>query len=63
MAVLQDGDRFGEIALLRNVPRTATVTTLTPTIFLSLQRPLLELVMYKYPEVRKILLETLEERM
>jgi ATP-binding cassette, subfamily B, bacterial len=38
IAVLQDGDHFGEIALLRNVPRTASVRTLTPCVMLSLPR-------------------------
>ncbi len=38
LALLQDGDHFGEIALLKNVPRTATVTTLSDTTMLSLQR-------------------------
>lgn len=38
LAVLQDGDYFGEIALLRNVPRTASVSSLRPTTLLSLQR-------------------------
>lgn len=63
LAVLEDGDHFGEIALLQNIPRTATVTTLTPAFFLTLQRQTLELVMHKYPEIRKVLQESLDERL
>ncbi|HTB11280.1 MAG TPA: ATP-binding cassette domain-containing protein [Bryobacteraceae bacterium] len=38
VAVLQDGDYFGEIALLSDQPRNATVRSLTPCVFLILQR-------------------------
>jgi ATP-binding cassette, subfamily B, bacterial len=38
LEVLEDGDYFGEIALLKRIPRTASVRTLSPCIFLSLQR-------------------------
>ena len=38
LAVLQDGDYFGELALLHNTPRTATVTALAPTTALALSR-------------------------
>ena len=38
VALLRDGDHFGEIALLYNLPRMATVRTTCPTILLSVQR-------------------------
>jgi ATP-binding cassette subfamily B protein len=38
VAVLADGDHFGEIALLEPTTRTATITALAPTILLTLER-------------------------
>lgn len=62
LAVLEDGDHFGEIALLENVPRTATVTTMTPCVFLTLQRKVLHYILSKYPDINTRVRETLQER-
>jgi ATP-binding cassette subfamily B protein len=56
--VHEDGDHFGEIALLRRAPRIATVRTVIPTLLLSLaQEHFLDLI-EQAPEVR----ETMERR-
>lgn len=62
LAVLEDGDHFGEIALLENVPRTATVTALTPCVFLTLQRKKLFYILSKHPEIDAHVRQTLQER-
>jgi ATP-binding cassette subfamily B protein len=55
LRVLRDGDYFGEVALLRNVPRTATVRTLVPTTLLSLQRAQFDELLEEAPDLRRSL--------
>ncbi|MCA9659271.1 MAG: ATP-binding cassette domain-containing protein [Myxococcales bacterium] len=53
LTVLQDGDHFGEIALIKDMPRTATIRTLTPCIFLTLQRAQFLDLVEKHRHLRK----------
>jgi len=53
VVVLQDGDYYGEAALLRNAPRNATVRTLAQSLFLTLPRAQFLNLMAKAPRVRK----------
>src|SRR5262249_10408126 len=53
--VMRDGDHFGEIALLRNTPRTATLTTRVPTVLLSLSRRDFESILPPTPDLRQAL--------
>jgi ATP-binding cassette, subfamily B, bacterial len=61
LAILHDGDHFGEIALLHRVVRTASVRTLTPCVFLSLQRGQFDQLLSREPNFREYL-ETIELR-
>jgi len=59
LAVLGDGDHFGEVALLRSVPRTASLRAITHVGCLSLSRSRFERLTESHPEV----LEALEQAM
>lgn len=63
VAVLEDGDHFGEIALLQNVPRTATIKALTPCVVITLQRKVLQHLLSKHPEINSYVVKVLQERL
>lgn len=57
--VLQQGDLFGEIALLDGKPRSATVRTLTPTRLVRIQREHVQTMLLKSDVVVQYLLQVL----
>ena len=54
VSVLEDGDFFGEIALLEEVRRTATVRALTPGLLLVLDRREFQDLLAEAPELRRV---------
>ena len=60
--ILEDGDNFGELALLRDTPRSATIRTLVPCIFLTLQRNHFQNLLDHSPAVRAAILAQEAER-
>ena len=54
VGVLEDGDFFGEIALLEEVRRTATVRALTPCLLLVLDRADFQELLAEVPGLRKV---------
>ncbi len=63
VATLDDGDYFGEIALLEDVPTTASVVTLVPSIFITLQREQLTRLVRQHPELGAQMREALARRL
>ena len=62
IAVLNAGEIFGEIALLDQLPRTATVLTLTPSTLLRIERPHVQALLQRTDPVIRHLLMLLLER-
>jgi len=62
VAVLTDGDHFGEIALLDHSLRTATVSTLTHCVYATLGRAEFEALVERLPSVREALRRVQAER-
>ncbi len=63
VASLNDGDYFGEITLITGFPRTATVRTVTPSTFLSIERGQFTRLMEGFPELRRELSEVAVQRL
>jgi cAMP-dependent protein kinase regulator len=63
IARLSEGEFFGEIALLTDRPRTATVRATVDTQILAIDRALLGDLVAGSPEVLKVLLRFLRERL
>lgn len=51
LATLKDGDFFGEMALLEMARRSATVTTVEPTILLEFRKQHLDELFERYPRI------------
>ncbi|MEP6787896.1 MAG: ABC transporter transmembrane domain-containing protein [Acidobacteriota bacterium] len=63
LAVLTDGDFFGEIALINNVPRNASVRTLVPCSFLTLTQSRFDKLLEGEEELRLAIRQTVDARL
>jgi cAMP-dependent protein kinase regulator len=63
VARLGSGAFFGEIALVTDQPRSATIVATVPTQLLAIDREVVRQLIVAYPEVLKVLLRFLRERL
>ncbi len=63
LRTLSGGDFFGEIALIEDIPRTATVTATTPLRFFVLTRQSFWSMIERMPEVERKILRALARRL
>ena len=59
---LGDGDFFGEMALVTDLPRTATITVLEPTDLFLLYKKDFKKILLSKPKIAHIINEVLEQR-
>ena len=62
LTTLQVGDFFGEIALFKNQPRSATINTLSFCNIYALDKSSFDKVIVRYPEIGRQIRETVEDR-
>ena len=63
LRTLSDGDFFGEISLITKLPRTATVTTVSPTRALVITDRAFRRMLDQSPTIQRKVLEALGERL
>jgi CRP-like cAMP-binding protein len=63
LAALGEGAFFGELALLTNFPRSATVVAVAPTQLLEISRDLVSEIVRRSPDVLKTLLRFFRDRL
>lgn len=63
ISVLEDGDYFGEIAIIKEVVRTANIRACTPCMVLSLKRRHFDRIISKAPELKQKLEKEINTRL
>jgi CRP/FNR family transcriptional regulator, cyclic AMP receptor protein len=63
LATLKDGDFFGEISLILDAPRSATVTSTSSVRLLVVERQAFQHLMREFPSIQAKVLEALAARL
>ncbi len=63
VAILQDGDYFGEVTLITSFPRTATVRTVTACTCISLERDRFDRTLDDFPDLQRQIAEVAIRRL